>query len=125
MSRTEELLSIGLIRISDISKKIIKDEDTIRYRIKKLGIIPFEKYWYDEYQIDLIRFFNNSKEKSFSKKRIEPPQNLSKKPVLNIYTGIFYDSAIEACECYNLVYFNILKHLNGTRKVNKTDLIYI
>lgn len=61
MNRTEELLSIGLMRISDIAKKIIKDEDTIRYRIKKLGIIPFEKWWYNEYQFDLIRNFETVK----------------------------------------------------------------
>lgn len=61
MNRTEELLSIGLMRISDIAKKIIKDEDTIRYRIKKLGIIPFEKYWYDEYQVNLIINFETVK----------------------------------------------------------------
>lgn len=61
MNRTEELLSIGLMRIDHIAKKIDRHKDTIRYRIKKLGIIPFEKYWYDEYQVNLIINFETVK----------------------------------------------------------------
>jgi len=55
MTRTDELLSIGLLRIEDITKKLFLSEDTVRKRIVKLGIIPFEQWWYDEYQIELIK----------------------------------------------------------------------
>lgn len=55
MTRTEQLLSIGLLRIEEISKLINLGTDTIRYRIKLIGIIPFERWWYDEYQLEIIR----------------------------------------------------------------------
>ena len=55
MTRTEELLSIGLFRIIEISEMLSMDTDTIRHRIKKLEIIPFERWWYDEYQIRMIK----------------------------------------------------------------------
>lgn len=54
MTRTQELQSIGLLRINDISAKIQKHKDTVRYRISILGIVPFEKWWYDEYQLEMI-----------------------------------------------------------------------
>ena len=61
MTRTEQLLSIGLMRIEDIFKKTGINQDTVRYRIKTLGIIPFEKWWFDEYQLDLIINFETVK----------------------------------------------------------------
>lgn len=54
MTRTQELQSIGLLRINDISAKIQKHKDTVRYRISILGLLPFEKWWYDEYQLEMI-----------------------------------------------------------------------
>lgn len=54
MTRTQEMQSIGLFRLDHIAEKIQKHKDTVRYRISKLGIIPFEKWWYDEYQLEMI-----------------------------------------------------------------------
>ena len=54
MTRTQELQSIGLLRINDIAEKIGIHKDTVRYRISILGIIPFEKWWYDEYHFEMI-----------------------------------------------------------------------
>ena len=54
MTRTQELQSIGLLRIDHIAEKIQKHKDTVRYRISILGIVPFEKWWYDEYQLEMI-----------------------------------------------------------------------
>ena len=54
MTRTQELQSIGLYRINDIAEKIGIHKDTVRYRISILGIVPFEKWWYDEYQLEMI-----------------------------------------------------------------------
>ena len=54
MTRTQELQSIGLFRINDIAEKIGIHKDTVRYRISILGIIPFEKWWCDEYQLEMI-----------------------------------------------------------------------
>ena len=34
--------------------------DTISYRIIELGIIPINRWWYDEYQIELIKDFERS-----------------------------------------------------------------
>ena len=54
MTRTQELQSIGLLRIDHIAEKIQKHKGTVRYRISILGIVPFEKWWYDEYQLEMI-----------------------------------------------------------------------
>ena len=54
MTRTQELQSIGLLRIDHIAEKIQKHKDTVKYRISILGLIPFEKWWYDEYQLEMI-----------------------------------------------------------------------
>ena len=47
-------------RISDIAKTTGLHKDTISYRIKELGIITTEKYFYDKYQIELIKDFVRS-----------------------------------------------------------------
>lgn len=60
MSRTEELLSIGMFRICDIAIILNLHKDSVSYRIKRLGIIAFEKWWYDEYQLEIIK--NNKTE---------------------------------------------------------------
>ena len=54
MTRTQELQSIGLLRIDHIAEKIGIHKDTVRYRMSILGIVPFEKWWYDEYQLEMI-----------------------------------------------------------------------
>ena len=54
MTRTQELQSIGLLRIDHIAEKIEKHKDVVRYRIKHLGLLPFEKWRYDEYQLEMI-----------------------------------------------------------------------
>ena len=54
MTRIQGLQSIWLLRIDHIAEKIQKHKDTVRYRISILGIIPFEKWWYDEYQLEMI-----------------------------------------------------------------------
>ena len=54
MTRTQELQSIGLLRVDHIAEKIQKHKDTVRYRISILGIVPFEKWWHDEYQLEMI-----------------------------------------------------------------------
>ena len=47
----------GYKKISDIAKTLGLHKDTISYRIKELGIIATEKYFYDKYQIELIKDF--------------------------------------------------------------------
>jgi hypothetical protein len=54
MTRTQELQSIGLFRIDDIAEKIQKHKDVVRYRIKRLGLLPFEKWRYDEHRLEMI-----------------------------------------------------------------------
>lgn len=55
MTRTEQLLSIGMFRIIEIANILNVDTDNISYRIKKLVIIPFERWWYDEHQLEMIK----------------------------------------------------------------------
>ena len=50
----------GYKKISDIAKTLGLHKDTISYRIKELGIIATEKYFYDKYQIELIKDFVRS-----------------------------------------------------------------
>ena len=47
-------------RTSDIAKTTGLHKDTISYRIKELGIIATENYFYDKYQIELIKDFVRS-----------------------------------------------------------------
>lgn len=54
MTRAKELQSIGLLRINDIEIKTGIYREEVIYRISKLGIVPFEKWWYDEYQLEMI-----------------------------------------------------------------------
>lgn len=46
------------------------------------------------------------------------------KPVINLSTGIFYDSGKEAASCHNLKYDWLKRRLCGTRK-NNTNFMYI
>lgn len=47
-------------RASEISKMLRMNIDIVAYRIKELGLVPTDQYWYDEYQIELIREFETS-----------------------------------------------------------------
>lgn len=54
MTMTEQLQSIGLLRIEDIYNKTGMNQNEVRYRIRLLGLVPFEKWWYDEHQLEMI-----------------------------------------------------------------------
>jgi len=54
MSRTQQLLSIGLLRLQEIAELTNIQHGIIAYRIKILGIIPFERWWYNEHQLEMI-----------------------------------------------------------------------
>lgn len=47
-------------RVSEIGEMLKLHKDTISYRIKELGIVATNKWWYDQYQIELIRDFERS-----------------------------------------------------------------
>lgn len=47
-------------RIHEIGVLLGMDKTSISYRIKELGIVATNRYWYDEYQIELIRDFERS-----------------------------------------------------------------
>ena len=55
VSRTDELREVGYYRVSEIAKMLKQDRRRISETIKLLGLTPFENYFYDEYQIQLIR----------------------------------------------------------------------
>ena len=47
-------------RVNEIGVLLGMDKTSISYRIKELGIVATNRYWYDEYQIELIRDFERS-----------------------------------------------------------------
>ena len=55
VSRTDELREAGYYRVSEIAKMLKQDPRRISKTIELLGLTPFENYFYDEYQIQLIR----------------------------------------------------------------------
>ena len=55
VSRTDELREVGYYRVSEIAKMLKQDPRRISNIIELLGLTPFEKYFYNEYQIQLIR----------------------------------------------------------------------
>lgn len=71
LSKESHYQSIGLLRIIDIAKKLNLHKDTVAYRIKAIGIIATDRWWYDEYQIELIKDFERTpkvKEEVFESK---------------------------------------------------------
>ena len=55
VSRTDELREVGYCRVSEIAKMLKQDPRRISKTIELLGLTPFENYFYNEYQIQLIR----------------------------------------------------------------------
>ena len=55
VSRTNELREVGYYRVSEIAKMLKQDPRRISKTIELLGLTPFEDYFYDECQIQLIR----------------------------------------------------------------------
>ena len=55
VARMNELREVGYYRVSEIAKMLKQDPRRISETIKLLGLTPFEDYFYDEYQIQLIR----------------------------------------------------------------------
>ena len=55
IARTNELREVGYYRVSEIAKMLKQDRRRISKTIELLGLTPFEDYFYDEYQIQLIR----------------------------------------------------------------------
>ena len=55
VSRTDELREVGYYRVSEIAKMLKQDPSRISKTIELLGLTPFENYFYNEYQMQLIR----------------------------------------------------------------------
>lgn len=58
--RTMDYKSCGLFRIFEIAKKLNLDRKLVSYRIKAIGIVATDRWWYDEYQIKLIKDFERT-----------------------------------------------------------------
>lgn len=52
--------SIGLFRLFEIAEKLNLDRKLVSKRIKEIGIIPTDRWWYDEYQMELIKDFERT-----------------------------------------------------------------
>ena len=55
ITRMNELREVGYYRVSEIAEMLGQDDSKTTKTIKLLGLVPFEDYFYDEYQIQLIR----------------------------------------------------------------------
>ena len=55
VSRTDESREVGYYRVSEIAKMLKQDPSRISKTIELLGLTPFENYFYNEYQMQLIR----------------------------------------------------------------------
>ena len=55
IARTNELRGVGYYRVSEIAEMLEQDRRRISKTIELLGLTSFENYFYDEYQIQLIR----------------------------------------------------------------------
>ena len=55
IARTNELRGVGYYTVSEIAEMLKQDRTRISKTIELLGLTPFENYFYDEYQIQLIR----------------------------------------------------------------------
>ena len=58
VSRTDELREVGYYRVSEIAKMLKQDPSRISKTIELLGLTPFENYFYNEYQMQLIRDYH-------------------------------------------------------------------
>ena len=54
-ARMNELREVGYYRVFEIAKMLKQDPRRISETIELLGLTPFENYFYNEYQIQLIR----------------------------------------------------------------------
>lgn len=55
IARMNELREVGYYRVFEIAKMLKQDPRRISETIELLGLTPFENYFYNEYQIQLIR----------------------------------------------------------------------
>ena len=55
IARTNELRGVGYYKVFEIAEMLKQDRRRISKTIELLGLTPFEDYFYDEYQIQLIR----------------------------------------------------------------------
>lgn len=55
IARMNELREVGYYRVFEIAEMLRQDPSRTAETIKLLGLVPFEDYFYTEYQIQLIR----------------------------------------------------------------------
>lgn len=55
IARMHELREVGYYRVFEIAEMLGQDDSKTTETIKLLGLVPFEDYFYDEYQIQLIK----------------------------------------------------------------------
>ena len=55
IARMKELREVDYYKVFEIAEMLKQDRRRISKTIELLGLTPFENYFYDEYQIQLIR----------------------------------------------------------------------
>ena len=59
IARTNELRGVGYYKVSEIAEMLEQDSDHMAEIFKSLNFVPFEDYFYNEYQIQLIKIYLN------------------------------------------------------------------
>lgn len=68
---------------------------------------------------------NSRKGIVFSKEQLLKMSSSASKKVLHLNTGVFFDSASSAADCFGFKLGNFRNMLSGNNKSNKTDCIYV
>jgi len=114
--------SIEKMRISSTGKKF-SEATKLKMSIDRKGIRRLFGYTHSEETKKRIGDWGRGRKPT--EKHIKSLLERNSKLVLNIETGIFYESATEASEAHGLIYSSLISHINGTRKVNRTNFIYV
>ncbi len=91
------------------------------YTKNKLSIASRGKKISEKHKKILSELKKGSKNHMFN---INTEDHHSSKLVLNLSSGVYYDSAKDAAESLNIKYKNLSRYLNGSR-FNKTNFIYV
>lgn len=109
-------------KISESNKKVVRTEkqkETLRTNFlgRKHSEASIQKMRDNNARANLGKTVSNETRTKLRNSNTRPNSKL----VLNMFTGIFYNSILEACLSTNKKYCYIKMNINGRNKTNKTD----
>jgi len=109
------------------NKKGVSDETRLKMSISKRGILnsSYGVPLSDKHKEAIRKAQTGRKHSQEHRKKVSEnnAKNLAK-IVIDLKTGIFFESAKEAAEAYGIKHSTLISMLNGTNK-NRTNLIYV